>query len=651
MLDRAYALLTVKALDHERRLISGLASTPTPDRQGDIIDPQGATFTNPLRLLLHHDQKHPVGLVTLQRTAAGIAFEASLPDVPDPGIVRDRVNEAWHSIKAGLLGGVSIGFSPLRPFAATIKSLSSGGKHFLKTEICELSLVTVPANVEASIHTIKAYDTPYLAATGPTSPGVSGLSTTRRPMAKVTAAEHVQNLENKRAATMARMTDILEATAEDGDTLGDGDQAAEHDRLALDIKSLDADLQRWRALEQMQLTMATAVPTTTPVPSPRLVGTVPRITVKPNVPIGTAFIRSACALLQCHGNKYEAAEYAKRWDDSTPEVALYLKAAVAAGNTTDATWAAPLVNQSIADDFLALLRPATILGKIPGLRNVPFNTKVPAQTAGGTYGWVGEAKPKPVTKLAFATESLGISKVAGIVVLTEELVRLSNPSAEALVRADMVAGIAQFLDQQFIDPAVAAVPGINPASITNGAPTAAASTNPLADIMGLINHFAAAGIPVDGLTFIMSAANALSLSFRTYLDGSAQFPGVSMSGGTYKGINFVTSNAAQGLVIALQPAYILYADEGGVSIDASREASLQMDSAPASPADATTVMVSLWQHNMVGLRAERFANWKRANTNAVKYLTATAWPSPSGTTFDAPQLEGNGGNGHTRRER
>ena len=230
----------------------------------------------------------------------------------------------------------------------------------------------------------------------------------------------------------------------------------------------------------------------------------------------------------CHGNKHDAAEYAKRWDDSTPEVALYLKAAVAAGTTTDATWAAPLVNQNIANDFIALLRPATILGKIPGLRKVPFNTKVPAQTAGGTYGWVGEAKPKPVTKLAFASETLGITKVAGIIVLTEELMRLSNPSAEALVRADMVAGIAAFLDQQFIDPAVAAVAGVNPASITNGAPTAAATANPLADIMGLINHFVTNDIPVDGVTFIMSPANALSLSFRTNLDGSPQFPGVGM---------------------------------------------------------------------------------------------------------------------------
>jgi HK97 family phage major capsid protein len=237
-----------------------------------------------------------------------------------------------------------------------------------------------------------------------------------------------------------------------------------------------------------------------------------------------------------------------------------------------------------------------------------------------------------VTKLAFVSASLGISKAAGIIVLTEELVRLSNPSAEALVRADMIAGIAQFLDTQFIDPAVAAVAGVNPASVTNGAPTAAATTSPLADILGLIQHFATNNIAVDGVTFIMSAANALSLSFRTNLDGSPMFPGIGINGGSYRGLTFITSQAAGANVIALQPALVLYADDGQVTIDMSREASLQMDSAPMSPADATTVYVSLWQNNAVGLRAERFINWQKANANAVKYLTATAWPSPTGTT-------------------
>jgi HK97 family phage major capsid protein/HK97 family phage prohead protease len=620
---RAYSLLTIKALDAARRTITGIASTPEPDRMGDVVDPLGITFRNPLPLLLYHDTKKPVGSVVFAApTAAGLAFEATLPTVDAPGALRDRIDEAWQSITAGLLAGVSIGFRPLEA-PQPQKGL---GLRFLKTEILELSLVTIPANAAATILTIKSLD---LAASGlhpSRDRDPQSIVRLEKGAPAMTIQEQITALEHKRAAHVGRMNDIQSTCAADGRSKDDAEQT-EFSTLKADVKTIDAELVDARDMER--LNMAAAKAPAAIVPAAKAYAP---ITVKPNVQPGTAFIRMACATLVCHGNKHEAAEYAKRWDDTTPEVGLYLKAAVAAGNTTDAAWAGPLVNQNIASDFIALLRPATILGKIPGLRTVPFNTKVPAQTAGGTYGWVGEAKPKPVTKLAFGTASLSIAKAAGIIVLTEELVRLSSPSAEELVRADMIAGIAQFLDAQFIDPAVAAVAGVNPASVTNGAPTAAATTSPLGDILGLISHFATNNISVAGVTFIMSAANALSLSFRTNLDGSPMFPGIGIDGGNYRGLTFITSQAAGANVIALQPGLILYADDGGVTIDASREASLQMDNAPMSPADATTVYVSLWQNNLVGLRAERFINWAKANANAVKYLTGAAYPAPAGTT-------------------
>jgi HK97 family phage major capsid protein/HK97 family phage prohead protease len=604
--DRAYALLEVKTVEPARRMISGIASTPELDRQGDIFDPAGATFRNPVPLLLHHDERQPVGTAYLAVTPAGITFDATFPYVEEPGPLKARIDDAWQCLKADLVSGASIGF---RILAGGVQYLKSGARKLVKTEICELSLVTIPANASATIRLVKSLAAPRR---------------TETHVMKPTISEHIQNLENKRAAVAGRMADIMKGGADEDRTLND-EESTEHDGLAVQVKSIDADLGRWREHEKLQITSAVPVPA---IPAPR--PAYQSISVKANVPLGTAFVRAACAQLVCKSTGQNPIEYAERWKDSTPEVALYLKAAVAPGTITDATWASPLVNQNVSSEFLELLRPATILGKIPNMRQVPFNTKVPSQTAGGTYGWVGEAKPKSVTKLAFSSTSLAVSKAAGIIVLTKELVMLSNPSAEALVRADMVAGIAQFLDQQFIDPAVAAVAGVNPASITNGAPTAAATTNPLADIIGLISHFATNNIGVDGVTFIMSAANALSLTFRTNLDGSPEFPGVTISGGSYKGLTFITSQAAGGNVIALQPQLILYADDGGVSIDASEQASLQMDSAPASPSDATTVYVSLWQTNTIGLRAERFVNWAKANANAVKYLTATAWPAPTG---------------------
>jgi HK97 family phage major capsid protein/HK97 family phage prohead protease len=624
--------LFVKALNVERRTFSGMATTPDLDRQGHTVDPLGATFTNPLPLLWQHDASRPIGTVRfLPPTKEGIAFEASMPVIDEPGPLKDWIDAAWQSIKAEIVRGVSIGFRVLED---GIERLKNGTLHLRRTEIVELSLATIPANVHASIRLINK----SLGASAPHLPGVPGSvrSTGAKDAPRMTISEQITAAESRRAAQVAAMQNLMQASADTGETL-DQAQTDQYETLSIEVKALDAQLKRWRELETLNVQQAAPIAATAPGRA------WPSVSVKPNVPPGTAFVRAACArLLERTGQVRDAAEYAaKRWDASTPEVALYLKAAVGPGTSTDATWAGPLVNQNIAKDFIELLRPATILGKIPGLRDVPFNTKVPSQSAGGTYGWVGEAKPKPVTKLAFTSTSLGVAKAAGIIVLTKELIMLSEPKAEDLVRKDMIAGIAQFLDAQFIDPAVAAVAGVNPASITNGAPTAAATTNPMADIMGLIAHFAANNIAVDGVTFIMSAANALSLSFRSNLDGSPQYPGLTINGGTYKGLTFVTSQAAGTMVIALQPSLVLYAD-GGIEIDASQEASLQMDSAPMSPADATTVYVSLWQTNSVGLRAERFCNWAKANANAVKYLTATAWPAPTGMLGGEPLVEADG---------
>jgi HK97 family phage major capsid protein len=480
--------------------------------------------------------------------------------------------------------------------------LRTGGRRVTRAEICELSLVTIPANAAATIRLIKSLDT-------------------RHPM-NPTIAEQITHLETKRADVVGRMTAIMDGAG--AEPLA-GDVAATYDGLAADVTALEADITRRKAHEKLTIAAAR------PVPASRH----PYITVTDNTEPGIHMARYVIAKMAAKLDGVNAADYAeRRWGGASP-VTLELKAAVAAGSTTDATWAKPLVNPAISGGLIELLRSATILGKIPGLNNVPFNVQVPQQTAGAAVNWVGELKPKPVSAMAFSTNALGFAKVATIVPLSQELIRFSNPKAEQVVRNSLVKDIAAFLDAQFTDPAVAAVAGIHPASITNGAPTAAATAAPLADILGLINHFATNNIPVDGLVFIMSPANALALSFRTYSDGSPQFPGIGVNGGTWKGMTVIVSNTVTTNVIALQPAYILYADDGGVTIDTSTEASLQMDSAPDSPVLATTVMVSMFQMNAVAIRAERYVNWLRAVVNSVKYLTAANWPSPTGLTLGA----------------
>ena len=72
---------------------------------------------------------------------------------------------------------------------------------------------------------------------------------------------------------------------------------------------------------------------------------------------------------------------------------------------------------------------------------------------------------------------------------------------------------------------------------------------------------------------------------------------------------------------------VYLADDGQVVVDASREASLQMlDNPTNNSASATaTSLVSLWQTNSVGLRAERFINWKKRRAEAVQYMEDVIW--------------------------
>ena len=110
---------------------------------------------------------------------------------------------------------------------------------------------------------------------------------------------------------------------------------------------------------------------------------------------------------------------------------LVRKAATTPGTTTDSAWAGPLLAiQPLVTAFVALARAASLLGRIPGLRMIPSETKVPIQTGDAGYAWVKQGDPKPVSKLAFSNGvMLGPTKATAIVVVTRDLVSLTVPGA------------------------------------------------------------------------------------------------------------------------------------------------------------------------------------------------------------------------------
>lgn len=190
MLNRAYSVLEVKEIsdDGEFYTINGMATTPTPDRVNDIVNPLGATFASEIPLLWQHMHDKPVGIAQLGKpTKKGIPFKARMPIVKEDGTLKTRIEEAIQSVKYRLVAAVSIGFRVLN---GAVERIADGGYQYNETEILELSLATIPAQQDATIasvkslyESVKSIDTQQRAASGQTlrravnliqSPGVSG---------------------------------------------------------------------------------------------------------------------------------------------------------------------------------------------------------------------------------------------------------------------------------------------------------------------------------------------------------------------------------------------------------------------------------------------------------------------------------------------
>lgn len=639
MTNRAYSTFELKSFDDSTGEFEGIASTPTTDRMGDIVEPKGAQFSLPLPLLWQHRSDEPIGLIFAAKvTAAGIAVKGRVEKDLLP-----RIAEAWALIRGKLVRGLSIGFRSIEAEPLN-KDEPWGAQRFVKWDWLELSAVTIPANAEASIQTIKSYDNLQRAALGAgsvvrlKSPGASGSSTNQGAAKMKPIAEQITSFEAQRAALVTKNQATMDKAAEDGRTL-DAAEKEDYDTALAEMKSIDEHLVRMREHEKVALAKATQVTAATGEAGAAArteAGNGGTVTWgKSQLPKGTAFTRYAIALAASKGDSFKALTMAKMWKDSTPEVGFALehpewltKAAVVAGSTATSGWAAELViTQNMASEFVELLRPATIVGRIMGLRRVPFNVSMPRTVSGTTSAWVGEDNPKPVSRMTFETISLGHTKIATIVVLTQELVRFSNPSAEAIVRQDMIDAIVAYSDAQFIDPTVTASANVRPASITNGASSTAMSGTTIAaittDVSTAFGKFSTANIDLATGVWIMHPRSARYLSMLRTTQDIFAFPGITQNGGMFFGLPVITSNSvpidtgADTYIVLLNAADILMADDGGITLDISTEASLQMDSAPS---DSAQSQISLWQNNLVGLRAERYINYLRRRDAAVAVI-------------------------------
>lgn len=351
-----------------------------------------------------------------------------------------------------------------------------------------------------------------------------------------------------------------------------------------------------------------------------------RVQVKSNLDkgIGLAMIVRAklvsTHLAKSQGEYVGTTEILKSWN--APELVQNVAKGMV-GTTTDSDYSALVNTEILVNEFMDLLKPRTIIDQMKGFRRVPFNITVPTKTTGSIVNWVGQAKKKPVSKIGVSKTSLGFAKIAGIVPFSDELSRFSNPSVDQMVRDDLADEIVQFMNDQFIDPTKAETED-SPASVLNGATKIVASGVTAdafkTDLRKLRSTFITANLSLSGAYYVMSETMASFISDLTDALGNPVFKGMDAPVGqkTIKGIPVIESEMAGKLIALVKPSEILLADDGGIDLSVSNEATLTYLEG------AEEVSINLWQENLVAIRAERYVRWKPRRVQAAAYIDYSA---------------------------
>lgn len=313
-----------------------------------------------------------------------------------------------------------------------------------------------------------------------------------------------------------------------------------------------------------------------------------------------------------NGNFISPVDMAKQMGFGDEVQDLVTKATL--GNTTDVGFASALVQENrLVGEFVEMLRAATVFEQLNGFRAVPFNSKIPSQLTGGTAAWVGEGAAKPLTNPTYGEVEIKEHKLAAITVYTQELMRRSDPAVDVLVRDDLIEASKTLIDNTFLDAVAAST--TRPAGVLNGV-TATPNTGTTAaayeaDLLALINTFVAANLSLDGAYFLMSETRAAQISLLRDALGNSYFAGMALRGTrTLMGIPVITSQAVGDKIILVKTSEILLAQDGGVDVSYSDQATL---------VDGATTH-HLWQENKFAVRVEKFITWAKRRPIAAAFL-------------------------------
>jgi hypothetical protein len=196
----------------------------------------------------------------------------------------------------------------------------------------------------------------------------------------------------------------------------------------------------------------------------------------------------------------------------------------------------------------------------------------------------------------------------------------------------------QFIDPNYGPNTTTGAPG----AVTYGIPAtqvrAASGTTAAAlraDFAALMDPLFTANVNTMDAVWVTSPYMAMKIGMINTSLGTREFPDINMNGGSLFGLPVVTSMSAYvsgspdygHMIVLVKPSDIFLADDGGMDVSISREASIQMDDAPTvdTSTPTATSLVSMWQTESLAIKLVRYINWKRRRSTAVGYIRSAAY--------------------------
>ena len=384
------------------------ASDPTPDRYGDRVFPSGMDLgpyrMNPVLLWGHDSGAPPVGTgaVWVEGEELFLAPTLSTSDA--------RAAQLAEQIAAGEIRAVSIGF-----LSHESAENEHGGVDHTRTELLEISFVSVPANPNAvRIKSMAKINTKAEGGADETpeeNPILEALAAIRADLAAMKAKEEPEDEEKETPAAPVEEA-AKRAPAMTAKQIAEAIEKGISDRM--NNLPVGETRSRYEVGEEKAADKGILL---------------------------ARFVKAKAVAAMEHR---PVRDVLKGWGDR------HVTRALSQGSFGDG---GSLVLPQFSSEFIELLRNETVIRKagarqisMPG-GNLTFGGQESAASAGyvGEKGPISESSPKTSQPLVLSEK-----KLAGLVPLTNDLIRNASISAEAFVRDDLVQVMAVTEDSAFL---------------------------------------------------------------------------------------------------------------------------------------------------------------------------------------------------------